>query len=162
MTNTFKFYVGGTGGIKTTATAICADYTTQLLRCSYTKRFLDDYSFDATIEGINISDTYIQLEQNVFFTINDGANDWLLMKGYITEIEWVSKKRVRIKGSHSMRDSSGGKGQLNRSSLPERSEQSEVSLDQLIKMSEATLWYGQSKSAWDDDIVAGEATGRPE
>jgi len=151
MVNTFKFFVGGTVGLRTAATATVADYTNQLLRASFDKRFLDDYSFDATIEGVNQSDTYIQMEQDVFFVIYDDSNYWLLMKGIITNIEWTSKKRVRISGTQCMRSSSGSKVLFNRGSTPELTNESELSLDQLLDFENSVKWYGDGESIWEND-----------
>lgn len=149
MTNTFKLFVGGT-----TTRSAATDYTSKVIRCNYTKEFCNDQSFNAILEGVNrgVDGSLFALDSNVFFTIYDGVNYWLLMKGYIENVKWSSKNRVEISGKQSKRSSSGGKGHMNQAKGPQLSNEGEITLSGLITDS---TWFANAK-VWKDDGTSGE------
>ena len=149
MANSFRFYVGGTGA-RTAAT----EYTSQLVRGSYTKNFSGEYDFSAYIDGVTKSaqgDDF-KRDQNVFFCIYTGSTHYLLLKGVIKDVSWASQYRCGISGVQCKRGASGGKGGLENLKAPQLTNLGEISLDDLIS---DTTWFSGA-SVFKDNATSGE------
>jgi len=150
MANTLQFLIGGTGG-HTAAT----DYTSQVVRCGYSKNFCGEYDFDMLVDGVNRSDdgTALSKDKNTFFIIeNTAGTEFLLMKGVIKTVKWTDKYRCQLGGVQCKRGASGGKGGLENLKAPQLTQLGEINLSDLLS---GTAWFDEAK-AFKDNGVTGE------
>lgn len=151
MANKLKIFVGDNQS-RTDAT----DYSNRVIRASYTKRFCGDWDFEVILETDSSNASSIRtatgINKNIFFTIYDGSTYWLLFKGVIEDSTWTSKYRVRVRGSQSMRESSGSDVSLTKLKVPEWSQERDLTMNDFIT---DTSWYSESL-AWSDTGTIGE------